>query len=83
LEEIEASNRRKIDDFKVSSENAFKINEDILNSIQEINETTERIKEDVERRRPQVNIRDTNITAQEVEEDSEDELNGTNSREDI
>jgi hypothetical protein len=82
LEETEASNQKRFDSFKISSENAFKMNEDILNKIQEINERTERIKEDTERKRPEVNVRETDIAAQEVEEDTEDEPNGSNSRED-
>jgi uncharacterized phage infection (PIP) family protein YhgE len=52
LKETDSNYKKEIDDLKISSENVYKMNEHILERIQEMNEINTKIREDLERRRP-------------------------------
>jgi hypothetical protein len=74
LEETEASNQKRFDDMKISSENALKMNEQVLEKIHEINELNTKIRENTERRRPTPTLKEVDVAVEEIEEDTKDEL---------
>jgi hypothetical protein len=74
LKETDSNYKKGFDDLKISSENAYKMNEHVLEKIQEMNEINTKIREDVERRRPAPPLKEIDVAVEEVEEDTEDEL---------
>jgi hypothetical protein len=74
MDEVDSGHKRELEGVKVTSDNAFRLNEQILEKLQEFNETNTRIREDIERRIPPPHLKEIDIAVEDVEEDTEDEL---------
>jgi hypothetical protein len=76
--EVEAGQKEQM---QVNSENAFRLGEQVLEKLQEFNETNTRIREEIERLRPPPPLREIDMAVENIEEDTEDELRNNNDTE--
>jgi hypothetical protein len=69
MNELEVGHKSEWENVKITSDNAIRINEQVLEKLHEINETNNRIREDMERRRPPSPLREIDLAVDNLEED--------------